>query len=199
MADTSYYDREATVYDETRGGPGRARAAARAVASVVPGPGLVLDVAGGTGIVAAELAADGFSVLVADQSPGMLRLAEQRLPGRVFRATAERLPVRDGSVDVVTMVWLLHLLPVARADAALAEATRVLRAGGHLVTTVDKHLAHGTLPRSDADLGNRVAEVADRLGLHECARTSFTGTTRWGTAEGGQVFRVACFRKPAGS
>jgi septum formation protein len=166
---------------------------------VVPGTGLLLDVAGGTGIVAEELAAGGFSVLVADRSAGMLRLADHRLPGRALRAAAERLPVRDASVDVVTMVWLLHLLPVPQADAALAEAARVMRPGGHLVTTVDKHLAHGTQPRSDADLADRVIAVAGRLGLRPSARASFTGTTRWASAEGGQVFRLACFRKPDGS
>ncbi len=68
-----YYDREATRYDESRGGVERARRAAEAVAALVPAPGRTLDVAGGTGIVSAELAAQGRDVLVVDLSVGMLR------------------------------------------------------------------------------------------------------------------------------
>jgi septum formation protein len=64
---TAYYDAEAAVYDETRGGGDRARAAAAAVASLVSPPGRLLDVAGGTGSVSAELAALGWDVTVTDR------------------------------------------------------------------------------------------------------------------------------------
>jgi ubiquinone/menaquinone biosynthesis C-methylase UbiE len=89
-----YYDTEAPVYDETRGGTDRAEAAADAIDSLVPGTGTALDVAGGTGIVSAELAARGWTVLVADASVGMLGVAASRLPGRVLAADAAALPVR---------------------------------------------------------------------------------------------------------
>ena len=140
---TAYYDAEAPVYDDTRGGVDRAQAATDAIAALVPPGGVALDVAGGTGIVAAQLAARGYDVLVTDLSCGMLSLAADRLPGRAFVASADSLPVREGSVDLVAMVWLLHLLTIPGADAAIAEAARVLPSGGHLVTTVDKDLAHG--------------------------------------------------------
>jgi ubiquinone/menaquinone biosynthesis C-methylase UbiE len=193
---TASYDAEAAVYDGTRGGVDRARAAARAITSLVPARGKALDVAGGTGIVSAELAALGLDVVVADLSRGMLELAEERLPGRAAVASADRLPVADGSVDVVVMVWLLHLLPIPVADVVLAEAVRVLRPGGHVVTTVDKDLAHGRVRRTGADAGDRVAAVLSRHGAHLVGQESFSGRSAWGSVGGGDpVFPVAAFRR----
>lgn len=193
---TAYYDAEAAVYDDTRGGVDRARAAAEAIAALVPPRGVALDVAGGTGIVAEQLAGRGFDVLVADLSRGMLSLAAGRLPGRAFVASADRLPVREGSVDLVAMVWLLHLLTIPVADAAIAEAARVLHPGGHLVTTVDKDLAHGHLRRTGADAADRVASVAARHGLHLVGQESFSGRSTWGSAsDGDPVFPLAAYRR----
>jgi septum formation protein len=192
---TAYYDAEATVYDESRGGAERARAAAEAITSLVPAEGRLLDVAGGTGIVSAELARLGFDVVVTDLSQGMLRVADGRLPGRALVGSADRLPVADGSLDVVSMVWLLHLLPISVADAAIGEAARILRPDGYLVTTVDKDLAHGRVRRTGGDAADRVAVVARRRGLSFVGQTSFTGLTRWQSSEGGQVFPVMALRK----
>ena len=191
-----YYDTEAVRYDETRGGRERARAAAAATASLLPPGGLLVDVAGGTGIVSAELAALGWSVLVTDLSAGMLGLAAGRLPGRVVQASATRLPLPDAAVDAVTMIWLLHLLDVPTADRAVAEAARVLRPGGHLVATVDKDLAHGKVARGIADHRERVERVGRRHGLGFVAASSFSGRSTWGSATGGDpVFPVVALRK----
>ncbi len=196
---TAYYDAEAAFYDETRGGPQRARAAAKAVTRLVPTGGRLLDVAGGTGIVSAELRREGYDVVVTDLSAGMLAVAAERLPGREAVARADRLPVADGSLDVVTLVWLLHLLPIAVADRVLEEAARVVRPGGHVVTTVDKDLAHGRVRRTGADAADRVAQVAHRLGLQFVGQDSFTGRSAWGSAGGGDpVFPVAAYRRPVG-
>jgi ubiquinone/menaquinone biosynthesis C-methylase UbiE len=193
---TAYYDAEAGVYDETRGGIDRARAAADAITTLAPARGTALDAAGGTGIVSAELAARGFDVVVADLSRGMLVLARERLPGRALVASADRLPVADESVDLVTMVWLLHLLPVPVADTALAEAARVVRPGGHVVTTVDKDLAHGRVRRTGADAADRVAAVLARHRLHLVGQDSFRARSTWGSVDGGDpVFPLAAHRK----
>ncbi len=192
----SYYDAEAPVYDESRGGRARGRAAAAAVAELVPAGGTLLDVAGGTGIVAVELARLGWSVLVVDGSPGMLRVAAGRLPGRVAVGAADRLPVADASVDLVSTIWLLHLLELRTADAVVAEAARVLRPGGHLVTTVDKDLAHARVRRGWSDHRERVEVQARRHGLSFVGGTSFTGRSAWGSAGGGDpVFPVVALRK----
>lgn len=193
---SAYYDAEAEVYDESRGGEDRARAAAEAITRLVPASGRLLDIAGGTGIVSGELAARGFDVFVSDLSRGMLTVAARRLPGRVLVASADRLPVLTGSCEVVAMVWLLHLLPIPVADAVLAEAARVVRSGGHVVTTVDKDLAHGRVRRTGSDAGERVTARAARLGLQWVGQESFSGRSRWGSATGADpVFPVAAFRK----
>jgi ubiquinone/menaquinone biosynthesis C-methylase UbiE len=192
---SSYYDAEAPRYDETRGGESRAEDAAAAVCRLVGSRGRLLDVAGGTGIVSAALAARGFDVLVCDLSVGMLALARDRLPGRAFAARADALPVRDGSVDVVTTIWLLHLLAPTTADLVVAEAARVLRPGGHLVTTVDKSQAHGHAG-SPADARGRVTAVAARHGLVGTGSTTFTGPSAWGSAtDRDPVFPLAAFRR----
>jgi SAM-dependent methyltransferase len=184
------YDRESARYDETRGGVPRADAAAEAVASLLPGDvRTVLDVAGGTGLVAARMAARGYDVVVCDRSPGMLRLAAQRRPGHVVTGDATCLPVGSGRVHAVTLVWLLHLL----ADAApvLAECSRVLAPGGVLVTTVDKDASYdlagddiarvvGTYPpprnvRDATDSRALLEKLAVPLGFAPCAAARFVG------------------------
>ncbi|MEU1199046.1 class I SAM-dependent methyltransferase [Streptomyces sp. NPDC005813] len=137
------YDREADDYDATRGGESRAAAAAGSALGLVPaGARSLLDVACGTGIVTRRLAADrpGLRVTGVDSSAGMARTAAARLPGAVVLGDSRRLPFADGSFDALTVIWLLHLL--ADAEAVVAEAARVLRPGGVLVTTVDKDAAH---------------------------------------------------------
>jgi ubiquinone/menaquinone biosynthesis C-methylase UbiE len=192
---SGYYDQEAPRYDESRGGVVRARRAADAVAALVPTPGRTLDVGGGTGIVSAELAARGRDVLVVDVSIGMLRLAAQRLPGRAVAGCADRLPVAGACVDLVTAIWLLHLLPAGQADAVISEAARVLRPGGHFVTTVDKPLAHGH-EAAEADARDRVRAVAGRAGLTAVGGASFSGPSEWDSAtDGDPVFSVVAFRR----
>jgi SAM-dependent methyltransferase len=174
----TYYDTEAARYDATRGGPARAAAAAAAIESLLPDTArVVLDVAGGTGIVGARL---GRTVYSMDRSAGMSAHAARRLPGRVVRGDARALPFADRSVDAVTMIWLLHLLDARTAALVAAEATRVLRPGGTLVTTVRKEAAHHTddLAGPMAPLRGNPTDDPDRLtalGLAVAGATTFTG------------------------
>ena len=183
------YTREAEHYDATRGGQARAEAAAAAVDGLLPGPGRLLDVAGGTGIVSARLAARGHRVAVADLVVPMLRHAQPRLPGAAVCMDAGRLAVADASLDAVTMVWLLHL--VSDAEPLLAEAARVLRPGGRLVTTVDKAAACGDTSRAATDDGGLVTRLAARHGLAPAGEGSFTAVGQ----PGRPVYRVLAFRR----
>lgn len=172
-----FYDAEADRYDETRGGDDRAQAAAAALHRLLPQRGTVLDVAAGTGIVAAELAALGHLVHGIDLSDGMLRKASIRLPGHVVRADALALPVADGSVAAVTAVWLLHLLE--DSEPVIAEAARVLRRDGVLLTSVDKResqrVAEGRRHASDRPQDGLalVTDRASRHGLELAGATTF--------------------------
>lgn len=95
----------------------------------------LLDVASGPGYVAAAAAAVGAVAVGVDFSSEMVRLAASRYPGIRFQeGDAEALPFADASFDVVTINFgVLHL---ARPDAALAEACRVLVPGGRVALTV---------------------------------------------------------------
>src|SRR6516162_9100844 len=71
----------------------------RALVAVLPPGGHVLDVATGTGLVAAELLRRGFRVTGVDQSTEMLELARRRFGDRVelVTAPADDLPFGPGS------------------------------------------------------------------------------------------------------
>lgn len=95
----------------------------------------LLDIASGPGYVAAAAAAQGATACGVDFSSEMVRLAARRYPGiRFLEGDAEALPFPDASFDAATINFgVLHL---ARPDAALAEACRVLVAGGRCALTV---------------------------------------------------------------
>ena len=95
----------------------------------------VLDVATGPGYIAASAAARGASVTGLDFSAAMIALARTHHPAIDFReGDAEALPFDAESFDAVVMNFgMLHL---ARPDAAIAEAHRVLRPGGRFGFTV---------------------------------------------------------------
>lgn len=182
-----YDEAEAARYDDTRGGPERAQAAANAVHTLLPtaggdGTGRVLELAVGTGIVAAELVALGNLVHGVDMSPAMLQHARIRLPGHVAAADATRLPIADRRCDAVVAVWLLHLLD--DSEPVIAEVARVLRPGGVFVTTTEKadagRYADGRGPtetRSQDALSLLVAR-ATHHGLTLDAATTFPGPPR---------------------
>jgi demethylmenaquinone methyltransferase / 2-methoxy-6-polyprenyl-1,4-benzoquinol methylase len=94
---------------------------------------VAVDVACGTGALTVELARlePRASVLGMDFSWEMVRRAgDGRVLGLVV-ADAMRLPLRDASVDVVTIAFGLRNLP--EPGQGLLELRRVLRPGGRLV------------------------------------------------------------------
>lgn len=95
----------------------------------------VLDVATGPGYVAGAAAARGARVLGLDFSGLMVDEAKRRYPALEFvEGDAEALAIEAGTFDAVVMNFgLLHL---ARPEAAIAEAYRVLASGGRYAFTV---------------------------------------------------------------
>lgn len=98
----------------------------------------VLDLAGGTGDIAALMArevGDAGAVVLTDINPAMLAVGRERLTdrgivGRVRYALADAaaLPFADGRFDLVTIAFGLR--NVTDKDAALREMRRVLKPGG---------------------------------------------------------------------
>ncbi len=103
-----------------------------------------------------------------------------------------RVPLTSGSVDVVTMVWLLHLLPAEVVTAAVAGVGRLLVPGGLLITTVGKNDAPFADPIGDdgaaivapvrvrfdqgqTDRLDQVTKVGASHGLTLAAQASFIG------------------------
>jgi SAM-dependent methyltransferase len=98
------------------------------VLGVAPGTRL-LDIASGPGYLAARAAGRGADAVGLDFSAAMVARARALHPAVAFReGDAEDMPFADASFDAVAMNFgILHL---ARPDAALAEAHRVLDPGG---------------------------------------------------------------------
>ncbi len=116
----------------------RAIDAAIELAAITPDDRLV-DLASGTGLLLRQLAAAKVGPRVAvrvDRSPRMLEGAGPLPSGwSTILADVRAVPLPDGSADVVTCAYLLHLLdPDARRDV-LAEARRLLapKPGSRLV------------------------------------------------------------------
>ncbi|MCU0934777.1 MAG: bifunctional demethylmenaquinone methyltransferase/2-methoxy-6-polyprenyl-1,4-benzoquinol methylase UbiE [Gammaproteobacteria bacterium] len=113
----------------------------------------VLDLAGGTGDLAALLAARvgaSGSVVVVDINRSMLEVGRERLDDRGLvgnlryaQANAERLPFAADRFDCVTMAFGLR--NVTHKDAALASILRVLKPGGKLLVLEFSQVTVGAL------------------------------------------------------
>jgi demethylmenaquinone methyltransferase/2-methoxy-6-polyprenyl-1,4-benzoquinol methylase len=110
------------------------------VSAVQPRDGQrVLDVATGTGMVAAELLSRcECSVVGIDQSAAMLAAARARFARggesrvELIEGQAETLPFADQSFDALTFTYLLRY--VDDPAATVAELARVLRPGGRIAS-----------------------------------------------------------------
>jgi demethylmenaquinone methyltransferase/2-methoxy-6-polyprenyl-1,4-benzoquinol methylase len=134
------FDRIAPRYDLlnrllTGGLDQRWRRALLAAARVGPGD-RVVDLACGTGDLAALASARGADVIGVDFSREMLRAARRRAARRggvataFVQADAQALPLASASASVVTCGFALRNF--VSLPAALAECARVLRPGGRL-------------------------------------------------------------------
>lgn len=99
--------------------------------------GRLIDIGTGTGRMLELLSPCAGHALGIDRSSEMLRLARAKLAEGGFANTELRqadlyaLPLADGAVDAATMHHVLHF--AQQPGAAIAEAARVLGAGGRLL------------------------------------------------------------------
>ncbi|MBD3163217.1 MAG: methyltransferase domain-containing protein, partial [Candidatus Eisenbacteria bacterium] len=99
-------------------------------------PGPFLDLASGTGDLAAALArrAPRTRILRLDLSAALLRQAEPKLAGRLdpsLVAEMERLPLRAGACGAITMGFALR--HVESLERLMESCLRALRPGGRIV------------------------------------------------------------------
>jgi SAM-dependent methyltransferase len=186
----------ATLYDNTQ-------AVARRLLSVmrppiewlnIPQGGIALDVGCGPGNVTASLAraaGSGGLALGLDFSEAMLARAVRAEAGPqigFLRADAQRLPLRDATVDAVVSIAALQLIP--DPAAALAEMARVLRPGGRLAVMVPTAGRVFRLLRRLPNIGAHMFgddELGDILEGHSFAsvRTKNYGNIQWVRAKRG--------------
>jgi SAM-dependent methyltransferase len=147
---------------------------------LVPPPGtLTVELGCGEGRVARDLAARGHRVLGVDASPTLVRHARAaHAEGRYVVADATRLPLVDACADLV--VAYNALMDVDDMPAAVAEAARVLVAGGRLCVSVTHPLADAGAWSVDGEVfeitgsyygKRRVEDTVERDGL----RMTFRG------------------------
>lgn len=117
--------------------------------------GRVLEIGIGSGLNLPLYGPSVRSVIGLEPSPELLRMARGRgasasVPIEFLKASAETLPLDDGSMDTVVTTWTLCTIP--NAPRALADMRRVLKPGGALL-----FVEHGRAPEPG------VARWQDRL------------------------------------
>jgi SAM-dependent methyltransferase len=89
----------------------------------------VLDLGAGTGKLTRVLVETGVEVVAVEPSGAMLEQLRRAVGVEALQGTAESIPLRDASVDVVTVAQAFHWF---NHQPALREIARVLRPGGCL-------------------------------------------------------------------
>ncbi|GAT08629.1 methyltransferase domain-containing protein [Mycolicibacterium novocastrense] len=106
----------------------------------IPKGGVALDIGSGPGNVTASLAraagSDGLALGIDISRPMLARAVSAQAGPNVgfLRADAQRLPFRDATVDAVTSLAVVQLIP--EPASAVAEMHRVLRPGGRIAIMV---------------------------------------------------------------
>jgi arsenite methyltransferase len=160
----------------------------------IPPGGIALDVGSGPGSVTASLAraaGPGGLALGVDISEPMLARAVRAEAGPqvgFLRADAQRLPLRDQTIDAVVSIAVLQLIP--DPTATLAEIFRVLRPDGRLAVMVPIVRRWPQLWEKLPSGGAYVFgedEIGDILEDHGFAsvRTKTIGTFQWVRAKRG--------------
>jgi SAM-dependent methyltransferase len=160
----------------------------------IPQGGIALDVGSGPGSITASLAEaagpEGLALGIDISEPMLARAVRAEADDHIgfLRADAQRLPLRDQTVDAVVSVAVLQLIP--DPFAALAEIARVLRPGGRLAVMVPIVRGAPELWRKLPNGGAYVFgddEIGDFLEDHGfvSVRTKTIGTFQWVRAKRG--------------
>jgi SAM-dependent methyltransferase len=189
--DSVAFDRAAGYYDESRGLEPEVEELVADRVEEAAGPGArLLEVGVGTGRIALPLHRRGRRVVGVDLSAPMLERYRAKAaaaglpPPPLVRADVTRLPFPDGCFDAVLEVHLLHLVPAW--ERALAEARRVLAAGGLLLHAGGGRYERGSGSPRDQVIG-RFEELAGASGTPRLVGASHRQVLDRLEAMGGRV------------
>jgi cyclopropane fatty-acyl-phospholipid synthase-like methyltransferase len=181
------FDDAAATWDDDPGHEERQVAVARAIKDAVDlSPGMrAVDLGGGTGRLSILLAEQVGSVVVTDPSPGMVRVAQERieaagLSDRVRAVQADLTTDRlDGTYDVVWSSMALH--HVHDLDGLLQSVARLLVDGGRLaIADLDEDpdgAFHADKVDFDGHDGFNRQHLAEQLARAGFAEVSFVDAT----------------------
>ena len=176
---TDAYDEAGRLHRNARGRVERLRTLELLDRHLPAAPARVLDIGGGPGVYAAQLAARGHEVTLLDPVPHHVEQAARYGSFTVAHGDARSLEQADASYDAALLLGPLYHLP-ERPDriAALREARRVVRPGGVVMAAVISrhspllHLsARGVLTTDEA--AHRLAEELAESGVND-PETGFT-------------------------
>lgn len=144
------------------------------VAKRSPARTTLLDIGAGTGgfLAFVKGVQPDLKAIALDLSAPYLALARKRLTGlrdiRFLEGAAEKMPIRDKSIDAAVSIYLFHELPPRVRAAAAREIARVLKPGGKFVLA--ETIQYGDIPDCDG-----LIETFPGL-LHEPYYDSFART-----------------------
>jgi 2-polyprenyl-3-methyl-5-hydroxy-6-metoxy-1,4-benzoquinol methylase len=124
----------------------------------------VIDIGCGGGVLVRALSARGARVTGVEISESQLAATVRDDDGsgaRYVVGVAQRLPLAEGSADVVVFMRTLHHVPPAEMLSALREAVRVLRPGG---------IAYISEPLSEGDFFELTSLVEDEREVRAAAQ-----------------------------
>lgn len=134
------------------------RTTLRAMCQFIPPASRILDIGGGPGRYAIELAKDGHEVTLLDLSSGNVELGRQkaqeagaRIAGFVHGNALDLSAFGDGAFDVALLMGpLYHLTDPSDRDRAIREALRVLAPGGlFFASFITRYAVYFDLLKSD--------------------------------------------------
>jgi SAM-dependent methyltransferase len=124
--------------------------------------GDVADLAAGTGKLTRVLLPLATTIVAIEPSPAMRRAFQLALPDvEVLDGRAERIPLADRSLDLVTVGEAFHWF---RPQPAIAEIARVLRPGGGLVVASNEWRTHTAPWMQQVFAGERAGRRLHRPG-----------------------------------
>ena len=130
-----FFETDAAHWDRVRDELFGTRFFLIALLSLIDSKATVGDLGCGSGALSEVLAPVVQRIIAVDDSAAMLSEARERL-GRfehveIQRGTLEALPLQDQTLDIATLMLVLHHLP--DPEKAIAEVGRVLKPGGKLL------------------------------------------------------------------